>query len=273
MTPRRACHPPRPRLHRPRARGPRRTLPSLSADPLAFLLVEGDAGFLLGRAVAGEAELLTIAVAPEARRLGLGRKLVGAVSLSGALARGGKRLSGGGRGQRRRARASTVPRASPMPVDGAATTGRPRAKPSTRWSLCGRCRNGRPPPQPDRTVKIHNLLRGISLDRVKRLTATSLAVPEPTLAPRTGAKVRPKLAPQTTTTDREHPMTFMKTLLGASAMRPDRWRCPCRACNHLRSGWQVRQILQRSRLQRRNQMGQRNRRHLQGTGDAVRSPA
>ncbi len=44
-------------------------------DPLAFLLVEGDAGFLLGRAVAGEAELLTIAVAPEARRLGLGRKL------------------------------------------------------------------------------------------------------------------------------------------------------------------------------------------------------
>lgn len=46
------------------------------ADPLAFLLVEGDAGFLLGRAVAGEAELLTLAVAPEARRLGLGRRLV-----------------------------------------------------------------------------------------------------------------------------------------------------------------------------------------------------
>jgi [ribosomal protein S18]-alanine N-acetyltransferase len=48
----------------------------LLADPLAFLLVEGDAGFLLGRAVAGEAELLTIAVAPEARQRGLGRKLV-----------------------------------------------------------------------------------------------------------------------------------------------------------------------------------------------------
>ena len=47
------------------------------SDPLAFLLVEGDAGFVLGRAVAGEAELLTIAVTPEARRLGLGRKLVG----------------------------------------------------------------------------------------------------------------------------------------------------------------------------------------------------
>lgn len=49
---------------------------SLLADPLAFLLVEGDAGFLLGRAVAGEAELLTLAVAPEARKRGLGRKLV-----------------------------------------------------------------------------------------------------------------------------------------------------------------------------------------------------
>lgn len=49
---------------------------SLLSDPLAFLLVEGDAAFLLGRAVAGEAELLTIAVAPEARRRGLGRKLV-----------------------------------------------------------------------------------------------------------------------------------------------------------------------------------------------------
>ena len=48
----------------------------LLADPLCFLLVEGDAGCLLGRAVAGEAELLTIAVAPEARRRGLGRKLV-----------------------------------------------------------------------------------------------------------------------------------------------------------------------------------------------------
>lgn len=45
-------------------------------DPLAFLLTEGDAAFLLGRAVAGEAELLTLAVAPESRRLGLGRKLL-----------------------------------------------------------------------------------------------------------------------------------------------------------------------------------------------------
>ena len=46
------------------------------ADPLAFVLVEGDAAFLLGRAVAGGAELLTLAVAPEARQRGLGRKLV-----------------------------------------------------------------------------------------------------------------------------------------------------------------------------------------------------
>jgi [ribosomal protein S18]-alanine N-acetyltransferase len=46
------------------------------ADPLAFLLVEGDAGILLGRAIAGEAELLTLAVAPEARRRGLGQALV-----------------------------------------------------------------------------------------------------------------------------------------------------------------------------------------------------
>ncbi len=49
---------------------------ALLADPLVFLLAEGDAGFLVGRAVAGEAEILTLAVAPEARRRGLGRRLV-----------------------------------------------------------------------------------------------------------------------------------------------------------------------------------------------------
>lgn len=46
------------------------------ADPLVFLLVEGDAGLIVGRAVADEAELLTVAVAPEARGRGLGQRLV-----------------------------------------------------------------------------------------------------------------------------------------------------------------------------------------------------
>ncbi|PTX57133.1 ribosomal-protein-alanine N-acetyltransferase [Litoreibacter ponti] len=41
----------------------------------AFLLTS-DAGFLLGRVVADEAELLTLAVAPEVRRGGQGRALV-----------------------------------------------------------------------------------------------------------------------------------------------------------------------------------------------------
>lgn len=39
-----------------------------------FLLTVAD-GFLLGRVIAGEGELLTLAVAPEARRQGTGRKL------------------------------------------------------------------------------------------------------------------------------------------------------------------------------------------------------
>lgn len=47
----------------------------LLASPLVFALTE-PAGFLLGRVVAGEAELLTVAVAPDQRRTGLGRRLV-----------------------------------------------------------------------------------------------------------------------------------------------------------------------------------------------------
>ncbi len=48
---------------------------ALMADPLAFCLTE-PAGFLLGRAVAGEAELLTLAVDPAGRRAGVGRRFV-----------------------------------------------------------------------------------------------------------------------------------------------------------------------------------------------------
>lgn len=47
----------------------------LIASPLVFLLTAPQ-GFLLGRVVAGEAELLTVAVAPEARRTGTGRLLL-----------------------------------------------------------------------------------------------------------------------------------------------------------------------------------------------------
>ena len=47
----------------------------LLASRFSFLLTEPE-GFLLGRVIAGEAELLTLAVAPEARRLGTGRTLV-----------------------------------------------------------------------------------------------------------------------------------------------------------------------------------------------------
>ena len=45
------------------------------ADPLCFTLIESD-GYLIGRAVAGEAEILTLAVEPDARRRGFGTLLV-----------------------------------------------------------------------------------------------------------------------------------------------------------------------------------------------------
>ncbi len=48
---------------------------SLLDSPLVFALTEAHA-FLLGRVVAGEAELLTLAVAPTARRQGTGSRLV-----------------------------------------------------------------------------------------------------------------------------------------------------------------------------------------------------
>ena len=48
---------------------------SLLTSPLCFTLTE-PAGFLIGRVVAGEAELLTLAVDPKARQRGTGGRLV-----------------------------------------------------------------------------------------------------------------------------------------------------------------------------------------------------
>lgn len=49
----------------------------LLADPTVFLLAEGAVdGLLLGRVVAGEGELLTLAVDPDLRRQGIGRRLM-----------------------------------------------------------------------------------------------------------------------------------------------------------------------------------------------------
>lgn len=49
----------------------------LLASPQVFALTEAE-GFLIGRAVSGEAELLTVAVAPAARRQGTGTRLLAA---------------------------------------------------------------------------------------------------------------------------------------------------------------------------------------------------
>ena len=48
---------------------------AIVSDPLCFTLIES-VGFLIGRAVAGEAEILTLAVAPDARRRGIAARLV-----------------------------------------------------------------------------------------------------------------------------------------------------------------------------------------------------
>jgi ribosomal-protein-alanine N-acetyltransferase len=48
---------------------------ALLAQPPVFLVTVAE-GFALGRAVAGEAELLTLAVAPDRRRQGAGRRLL-----------------------------------------------------------------------------------------------------------------------------------------------------------------------------------------------------
>lgn len=54
-------------------------LAGLMGDPGGFALWN-EGGFILIRAVAGEAEILTLAVAPAARRAGLGRALVEAAA-------------------------------------------------------------------------------------------------------------------------------------------------------------------------------------------------
>ena len=48
---------------------------AIVSDPLCFTLIESG-GFIIGRAVADEAEILTLAVPPEARRQGTGQALV-----------------------------------------------------------------------------------------------------------------------------------------------------------------------------------------------------
>src|SRR5690606_24302711 len=69
-----------------------------SAEAFAELLdqegvfaVERPDGFILMRAIAGEAEILTLAVRPDARRAGEGARLVGAGVL-GAAGRGAARV-------------------------------------------------------------------------------------------------------------------------------------------------------------------------------------
>lgn len=56
---------------------------ALSAQPGVLALVEDD-GFILIRVVADEAEILTLAVRPEARRRGIGARLVRAASVRAA---------------------------------------------------------------------------------------------------------------------------------------------------------------------------------------------
>lgn len=53
---------------------------AVMAGPGALALVVESRGFILCRAIAGEAEILTLAVSPAARRLGVGRALVEAAA-------------------------------------------------------------------------------------------------------------------------------------------------------------------------------------------------
>jgi hypothetical protein len=102
------------------------------ADPLAFLLVEGDAGFLLGRAVAGEAELLTLAVAPESRRRGWGAGWWHALSIRRSCGRRNAPFLRSARKILRPSRFTIRPGSVPR-AGAAAITRPPRAPASTRW--------------------------------------------------------------------------------------------------------------------------------------------
>lgn len=68
------------------------TLAELLASPGAFaLLADGGEGFVLARALAGEAEILSIAVLPANRRNGIARRLLSAAAVE-AKRRGAKTL-------------------------------------------------------------------------------------------------------------------------------------------------------------------------------------
>ncbi len=56
------------------------------AQPGCFALIDPAGGMLLARVAADEAEILTIGVAPEGRRLGVGRRLVAAAMRRAAAA-------------------------------------------------------------------------------------------------------------------------------------------------------------------------------------------
>lgn len=59
---------------------PAAEIKALMASPGVFALIVEEAGFILCRAIAGEAEILTLAVAPVARRRGTGAALVEAAA-------------------------------------------------------------------------------------------------------------------------------------------------------------------------------------------------
>lgn len=60
---------------------PETEIASLMASPGVFALIVDGEGFILCRAIAGEAEILTLAVDPAVRRRGTGRALVEAAAL------------------------------------------------------------------------------------------------------------------------------------------------------------------------------------------------